>query len=343
MAVLEKRVKVAGPAKARTRARFRLVVALGTVLLGVASGPADRGFAQEVAKPTEHRGKTVRLLTVGNSFSVNATHFLGDLVKAAGHKLVYRAANIGGGSMAQHWDKVLRYEKDPQDKQARYGKNSLNEMLLAEKFDVVTIQQYSFISHDVSTYRPYAQNLCGFIKKHAPQAEVLVHQTWAYRCDDPRFAKKPAKPGQPATQEEMYQGLTRAYDKIAAELGLRVIPVGDAFHLADTDPTWGYKPGSAVEPSQMAYPALPDQLHSLHSGWRWSKDKLGKPVLQMDGHHAGLAGEYLGACVFYEILFSETIVGNKFVPKGLDEAYARFLRQTAHKAVEARRQVAKRP
>ena len=53
-------------------------------------------------------------------------------------------------------------------------------------------------------------------------------------------------------------------------------------------------------------------------------------------HHANLAGEYLGACVWYEILFGESAVGNSYVPKGLDTEYARFLQETAHKAVQAR-------
>ena len=44
----------------------------------------------------------------------------------------------------------------------------------------------------------------------------------------------------------------------------------------------------------------------------------------------------MGACVFYEMLFDKTVVENKFIPNGLDEAYARFLQQTAHKAVERR-------
>ena len=96
---------------------------------------------------------------------------------------------------------------------------------------------------------------------------MLVHQTWAYRCDDPRFAQQSAKPGEPATQEAMYQELTRAYETIAGELGVRMIPVGDAFHLADTDPAWGFKPPSAAELAQVTPPALPEQLHSLHSGW----------------------------------------------------------------------------
>ena len=55
----------------------------------------------------------------------------------------------------------------------------------------------------------------------------------------------------------------------------------------------------------------------------------------MDGHHANLAGEYLGACVWYEVLFGESVVGNSFVPPGLDKTHAHFLQETAHKAVAA--------
>ena len=238
--------------------------------------------------------------------------------------------------MAQHWEKILRYEKDPQDKKATYGTKSLQEMLLAEKFDFVTIQQYSLTSHDVATYRPYARNLYDFIKKRAPQAEVFLHQTWAYRCDDPRFTKKSTKPGQPATQEAMYQGLTQAYETIAAELGVRIVPVGDAFHLADTDPAWGYKPrgrwNGASDVSRLAGPT-PLAARRLALGQRQARQTRAS-----DGWAScRRAGQYLGACVFYEMLFGETVVGNKFVPKGLDEAYARYLQQTAHEAAERRR------
>ena len=40
--------------------------------------------------------KTVKLLTIGNSFSGNATHYLGDLAKAGGHTLVHQPMSI-------HW------------------------------------------------------------------------------------------------------------------------------------------------------------------------------------------------------------------------------------------------
>jgi hypothetical protein len=197
----------------------------------------------------------------------------------------------------------------------------------------VTIQQASIRSHDVSSYRPYASQLRDYIKKGAPQAEVLMHQTWAYRCDDPRFSVKAPKPGEPATQEAMYQGLTSAYRTLAAELGLRLIPVGDAFHLADAHATWGVRPDTTFDFKGAQPPSLPGQAHSLHVGWRWQKTAAGKLKLTMDGHHAGPAGEYLGACVFYEVLFGESAVGNAFVPPSIPSDQARFLQETAHQAV----------
>lgn len=284
-------------------------------------------------------GRTVRLLTIGNSFSANATHYLGDLAKAGGHTLVHRPLVIGGSSFQVHAEKAKLHEAKPEDKAGLYtGGKGLKENLAADKWDYVTIQQASIKSHDFTTYQPHAGWLRDYVAQHAPQAKLLVHETWEYRVDDPRFAAKAPKPGEPRTQDEMYQGLRASYDKIAAEFGARIIPTGDAFHLADTDEKWGYrKDARPFDPKTAKQPELPDQTHSLHVGWRWAKSKDGKKItLGMDGHHANMAGEYLGACVWYEVLFGESAVGGRYVPKGLDAEYARFLQETAHQAVQAR-------
>jgi hypothetical protein len=54
----------------------------------------------------------------------------------------------------------------------------------------------------------------------------------------------------------------------------------------------------------------------------------------MDGHHANAAGEYLGACVWYEVLLGKSVEDNAFTPPSIDPAYAKFLRATAHEAVK---------
>lgn len=282
--------------------------------------------------------KTVRLLTVGNSFSANACQFLPALAKAGGHTLIWRQAGIGGGTLAQHWARVELISRNPADPAGRYypGDFTLLQSLQAEPWDVITLQQASKCSHEAATYRPYARQLYDFIKPLAPQAEIVLHQTWAYRQDDPRFAPTNAPaPGEPTTQQAMYEGLTRAYDTIAAELGIKEIPVGDAFHLADTGLVQAYRPDTNFNFATATYPKLPNQDYSLHAGWSWS-DKDGRKTLAMDGHHASVAGKYLAACVFYEYLFKESVIGNRYLPKGISRTYARFLQETAHQAVTAR-------
>lgn len=302
-------------------------LALTAIVLLAAGAPAADAVTAKAAK-------TVRLLTVGNSFSQNATRFLPDLAAAGGHRLIHRPIVVGGASLQLHAEKALKHDEDANDQAGLYSSGrSLKQELTSENWDFVTIQQASLKSHDVNTYRPYARQLSDYIRKHAPSAALLMHETWAYRRDDPRFTRSPAT-GEPSTQEAMYRGLAGAYRTIAAELGARLIPVGDAFHQADTDPEWGYRPDTEFDFRNAQPPALPDQTHSLHTGWRWAKQKDGKIALGMDGHHANAAGEYLGACVFYEVLFGESVVGNSFVPPGVDAAYARFLQETAHQAVE---------
>lgn len=279
--------------------------------------------------------RTVRLLTVGNSFSRNATRFLADIAKADGNVLVHHACFIGGGSMAQHWKKVGIHAGDPNDKLGLYTdtRKSLQEELGAQKWDFVTIQQYSYISDDASTYRPYAALLYGFIKSNAPQAEVLMHQTWAYRCDDPRFSPSCTNAGKSTSQQAMYENLQQAYETVAKELGIRQIPVGNAFYAVDSDPNWGYRPDPAFNPKTAERPALPNQTHSLHVGWSWHQKTDGTWSLTMDGHHAGVAGEYLAACVFYEMLFGRNVVGNRFVPRGMSRDEIAYLQAVAHKTV----------
>jgi hypothetical protein len=287
---------------------------------------------------TSQTGKTVRLLTVGNSFSHNAMHYLGDLAKASGNTLVLQELIIGGSSFDVHWAKWEKALKDPADPAGQYTqKRNLQQWLEAGPWDVVTIQQASIKSHDLGTYEPYAKKLHDFIKQHAPGAEIMIHETWEYRKDDPRFSVKEPKPGEPKTQDEMYEGLKNAYAKVAAELKMRRIPVGDAFHLANHDPEWGYKVDPQPFDSKKAKQGeLPDQTHSLNVGWQWKKGTDGVMKLGMDGHHASMAGEYLGACVWLETLFGKSPVGNTFVPKGLNPEYAKFLQETAHRAVTAK-------
>jgi len=280
---------------------------------------AEQTNADEKASSSPSRH--VRLLAIGNSFSKNATRYLPDIVKAAGDQLTFQHICIGGCPLEKHWKNAEAFQKGSTQVMA-----SAWSALTAEKWDFVTIQQYSMYSFKIETYRPYAKLLHDYIKGKNPQAALLIHETWAYREDDPLFKKT-------MTQQEMYWRVRNAYETIASELGCRIIPSGDAFENARTDPDWkGVFPDPKFDYKRTQYPDLPDQTHSLHAGYSWKKAG-NKWKLNIDGHHAGPAGEYLAAAVWYETLFGKSIVGNTFVPNHIKQDKIMILQRIAHKTV----------
>lgn len=272
----------------------------------------------------------VKVLAVGNSFSNNATTYLSQITKGSPVpcSLTLGRASIGGCDLERHLRHLDLHESDPDDPQGKpYMNNtqSLKDMLLKEKWDYVTLQQVSTKSFKPETYRPHAKRLYDAIKRYAPQAEIVIHQTWAYRADEPRFGTAFCP-----SQQDMYEGLRDAYASVARELGCRLIRSGDAMELARRDPQWGgVFPDPKFDRKTAVYPELPDQRRSLHIGYSWKKEndqwKLG-----YDGIHANTAGDYLTGCVWFEFFFGVSVLDNTFVPDKLDAADAAILRRIAH-------------
>lgn len=297
--------------------------------------------------PAAAQTKTLSVLTVGNSFAENACRYLPDIARSAGYTIKIGKANLGGCSLKRHWELVEDAERNPDDPnpdpKMRYGKKwTLAQLLAAYPWDFVTIQQYSYISHDPASYRPFAGKLVEHIRRHAPQSAILVHHTWAYRVDDPSFGggDAPAKPGQrPRTQAEMHQRVHEAYLGVARELGLGIIPSGSAFFAVDTDPTWGFRPDPAAQREAVATGKAPEQRHSLHTGLRVAPGKAPDGTAtykaSMDGHHANKAGSYLAGLCYFERMTGVDSTGIAFRPTEIDADFAAVLRQAAHEAVLA--------
>lgn len=273
--------------------------------------------------------RTLRLFVVGNSFSNNATRFLPDLAKAGGHELIMAKAQTGGCSFERHWNAVEAFLADPNDAKGKiYGGKSLWDNISTGTWDVITVQQYSLLSPDYATYQPFAAKLHAHLKKLQPQAEIVIHQTWAYRRDAVKFGQV-AKGKNAASNQEMWEKSRAAYWRLAADLKARVIPTGDAFWRVDSDPKWGYQADTSFDSKTAKHPALPLQRNSLHVGYRWSAEqKLG-----MDANHANVAGEYLGALVWYGVLFGESPEPLTFVPPGIAPEFAAHLRRVAGQVV----------
>lgn len=283
--------------------------------------------AEEAAK---EQVKELKVLAIGNSFSANASRYLADIAGSGGSKLVFGHAMIGGCPIEKHLNLAKKFEANPEDPEGKpYKKGekalSLKDLLTAENWDVVTIQQFSGYSYKPETYRPYAKELCEYVKKYAPQAEIAVHETWAYRADNANTFKDGFTP------VDMYQGIVKSYYGIAKELGVkRVLPVGDAFQLVNETPGQTFEIDKSFDPKTAVKPALPKQNPTLNIGWVWDA-KTGK--LRYDHGHANVRGEYLGGLVWYEKLFNGDARKTTFKPEKISEEDAAFLRSIAHAVV----------
>jgi len=301
-----------------------------TVLMGV--------FAGVLCATIHAEGQTLKVLAVGNSFSANALHYFSDIVKASGNSVVASNAMIGGCDFERHMRHADAFEANPNDPNGHPypGKKSLKDLLTACRWDYVTIQQASPKSFRPETYHPHADRLIAYIKKYAPQAEIVIHETWAYRDDHRWFVDREKNKGQPADHDTMYRLVRTAYDGFAKETGFRMVPSGDALELARFDPAWGkFEPDAAFDPKTAVYPALPkNEKHSLQQGYSWRKDaKTGKMTLGKDAFHANTKGEYLIGCVWFEFFFKQSAIGNSFVPNGMTSEEASVLQRVAHKTV----------
>lgn len=168
--------------------------------------------------------KTVKVLTIGNSFADNACGFLKEIAGSVpGCKIEISKANIGGCSFEKHAQLIKGCEADPKLKpyQTKY---SLKELLQKEKWDVVTIQQVSHSSFRPESYQPFADQVFACIKTNAPGAEILIHQTWAYGPDCKRLE------GFKLTRQQMNAGLVTCYADLARHFGgLRMLKSGETF------------------------------------------------------------------------------------------------------------------
>lgn len=272
---------------------------------------------------------TLRLFLIGNSFSQNATTFLPQLAKSGGKVLVIGRAELPACSLKKHWAYAARAESDAKDpKGSPYGGKSLKQLLEEQPWDIVSLQQSSFLSSDSTTYEPYLSNLASLIKSVLPNTKIVLHETWAYRADDTTFSQ--LSNGQKAfSADAMFASVKASYRKAAVKLNTVLVPTGEAFEMVRRSNKWGFVPNVTVDRTSFKYPSLPAQRFSLHVGYFWKNKNL-----KYDSHHASKAGCYLGSLVWYNFLFGKFPIDRvPYVPKAVDRSFAAFLQQTADSVV----------
>ena len=231
----------------------------------------------------------MKLLTIGNSFADNSTRYIKEIFADRGVDLYVSRANIGGCSLERHWNGAANKIPDYPN-----GK-TLDEMIEADEWDYVTIQQASHFSWMVGTYYPYADNLIAYIKEKAPTAEILIQETWAYRADNERLCNE-----YKISQSQMFNLLKENYTDLALKYGLRILPVGEAFRIMQ-----------------------------LETG-----DKTGELTRNPDGpSHANALGEYIGGMVWYSVITGGSVDGIAYAPDGVNRDYVPTAKKAVKAAV----------
>jgi hypothetical protein len=276
--------------------------------------------------------QTIRLLTIGNSFSENAITYLPQLAAADGSVAfdIHRAS-LGGCTLEKHWNLADYTRQDPGYKpytlQPGTSPCNLQEALAAQPWDVVTLQQASPRSWIRATFEPFLGHLLREVRTLAPGAEPLLHQTWAYRSDAGFLADKGI------TQRYMFDRIRENYDHFSAVHQLRLLRAGAAVQAARETPGHAFAwPDPAFDYAHPRPPALPDQTHSLICGWRWNINGTGdgRPELVKDVIHLNSDGCFLIGCLWFERLTGRGILDNPFKPDTMSDATAGFLRGIAH-------------
>jgi hypothetical protein len=246
---------------------------------------------------------------------------------------------IGGCPLSRHWSNVensgnadfLPYSIYTNYRKDRF-KSNIPQMLKAEKWDIVTLQQASAQSFKSESYEPYFGNLVDTIRRLAPQAEIVIQQTWSYCTMGDNLKTSGA-----GTQAAMYEGLTRAYKAMADKYGLRIIPAGlavekarDARHAAFVAPT-------GQELAVFAEPSVPGMHGEVVGRYSWRVPRGAKANTEKklvgDAIHLNRDGEYLQGCTWLKFLFPEIDVVNLgYVPGDIGAGEALVLRTAASSA-----------
>ncbi len=285
--------------------------------------------------------ETIEILGVGNSFTANSQKFLPQIIASDPDvDAVVGCAYIGGCPIDKHTSLAKAHEANPEDGKSydykidnkSVGKKvALKHILQDREWDYITIQQVSTKSYKIETYYPHAKDLIDYIRQYAPQSEIVVHETWSHSVDSYRATDWGLDP------REMYAKLHAAYQQIANENDLRIIPVGTAFENARATDMWHYEP-TKIDLSSLSYPEdkgnLPDESKSMNRIFYWKKDKNDEWSVKTDGYHAGRNGEYLGGLVWYEFFFEKDPRQITYKPDGITEAQAESLRQIAYETVQ---------
>ena len=265
----------------------------------------------------DSQDQVLDILMIGNSFCYNYTPELHGMAATVGVQLNIQNLYYGGRSVKAHWERIETGQADYEqfwitNDFGRF-KDPANLSIIAamanEDWDVITLQQHFDVERTltyeaaIESCTPYAGNIYNYLKENFPEAALYWHETWAYGIGYPTNDNGKMPVDSVEVQTRQQDRIREVSKTLCKENNVSMIPSGDAWALARANPAVG--------------------------------DTLTKADKCHDGDSQG--GQYLNACVWFEVLTGRSCIGNTYRPDDyiLDEAKIMHLQQAAHEAVAA--------
>lgn len=180
----------------------------------------------------------LKILSIGNSFSVDAQEYLYYILEDLGvEEIKLGNLYVGGCTLDMHLVYADRnvaaytYYTNTDGTWQETENYSIEQAVTSENWDYITFQQASGSSGITSTYDDL-DALIDIVKPLCPDAKLVWHMTWAYQQDSSHkeFVKYDSN------QETMYKAIVSAVnEKIETNDNIDfVIPVGTAIQNART-------------------------------------------------------------------------------------------------------------
>ena len=184
---------------------------------------------------------SIKILAIGNSFSVDSMEYLYGILKDLGYtEIVLANLYVGGCSLQQHADYIAKseklspytYYKNTSGTWTTRNNTKITDVIDDYDWDYVSLQQVSGNSGLPDTFEPYLTQVIEFVHEHCPNSKLFWNMTWAY----PEGSDYSSFKNYNYDQERMYNAIIETTQSkiVPREDFSFVIPTGTAVQNART-------------------------------------------------------------------------------------------------------------
>lgn len=194
-------------------------------------GTEDMEYKPYYGGQSQSTDAPLKILTIGNSYSVDTFMHFYDICQSAGVNVVVGIAHESGGSIEEHMDKINNndplhsyYKWSPAGRYVRQANALTLDAIKDEDWDIILFQQASTLAANYNTYQPHLSQLVNYVKNNATNGNVRfgINMIW------PRPISN-AGIGTPEKQLEVFNDMVNANQKAAFDTDLELyIPTGTA-------------------------------------------------------------------------------------------------------------------